>query len=299
MTTAPLPALADAVGRYADARPGASPYATAIDGLVLLRSAVERHPAHLLHKPTLCVVAQGAKQTAIGDTVHTYRAGQALVVTVDAPGVSEVTEASDDAPYLSVVVGLDPAVMADVLASLDAPPAPARTPPGAFVLDLDDALTDAVLRAVRLLDTPDAVPLLYPALQREVGYRLLTGPRGAEVAALTAVGGRAPDVVRAVRALRERFAEAVPVRELAEIARLSPSAFHRRFKAMTATTPLQYQKRLRLLEARRLMVSDDETAERAARRVGYESPSQFSRDYARAFGAPPRRDVATVRAAAP
>jgi len=155
-----------------------------------------------------------------------------------------------------------------------------------------------MLRAVRLLDTPDAIPLLFPAIEREVAYRLLTGPHGAAVAALSVADERTPDVSRAVHVLRDRFAETIRVEELAEVARLSPSAFHRRFKAMTSMTPLQYQKRLRLIEARRLLVADAVTAEAAAHAVGYESASQFSREYARAFGAPPRRDVRALRESA-
>ena len=295
--------LAEAVERYADAHDGDGTndgtFETAIDGLVLLRATEGEHPRHLLHKPTLCVVVQGAKETTVGGTTHEYRAGQALVVTVDVPAVSVITDARPEAPYLSVIVGLDPGAVADMLGGLGAPPASggARRP-GVFVLTVDDALADCVLRAVRLLDTPDAIPLLFPALEREVCYRLLTGPHGAEVAALAVADERTRAVSRALHALRDRFAEPVRVDELAEIARLSPSAFHRRFKAMTSMTPLQYQKRLRLLEARRLMLADAVTAEVAAHEVGYESASQFSREYARAFGAPPRRDVRAIREAA-
>ena len=214
------------------------------------------------------------------------------------PGVSRVTAASPSEPYLSVIVGLDPGVMASVLEGLAAPPALSEaSKPGVFVIDLDDDLTGCVLRAVRMLDTPDAIPLLYPALQREIGYRLLTGPHGAAVAASTVSGGRGRDVARAVHALRDRYTETVRVDELAEIARLSPSAFHRQFKALTSMSPVQYQKRIRLTEARRLMLSEDATAEAAAYEVGYKSASQFSREYARAFGAPPGEDKRALRQA--
>ena len=288
--------LLEAVECYVAAHGAADAYRTAIDDLGILRSTGGRHPSHLVLAPTLCVVVRGAKQTTVGDGTHTYSAGQALVVTVDVPGVSVITEAHPNAPYLSVVLRLDPLAMAEVLEGLDAPPRPGGPAAGVFVLDLVEPLVDCVLRAVRLLDTPDAIPLLYPALQREVAYRLLTSPHGADVAAVAVGGGPTPGVARAVHALRDRYAETVRVDELAETAGLSPSAFHRRFKALTAMTPLQYQKRLRLLEARRLMLADAVTAEVAAREVGYESASQFSREYARAFGAPPRQDVRAVRA---
>ena len=288
--------LTEAVERTIAARGDARAYRTAIDDLGILRSTGGRHPSHLVLSPTLCVVVRGAKQTTVGSATHTYRAGQALVVTVDVPGVSVITEAHPSAPYLSVVLRLDPLAMAEVLERLDAPPPASGPPAGVFVVDLDEPLADCVLRAVRLLDTPDAIPLLYPALQREVAYRLLTGPHGADVAAVAVGTGPTPGVARAVHALRDRYAETVRVDELAEAAGLSASAFHRRFKALTAMTPLQYQKRLRLLEARRLMLTDAVTAEAAAREVGYESASQFSREYARAFGAPPARDASRLRA---
>ena len=293
-----MDALAEAAERYAVAHGGDGAHETALDGLALLRWTEPHAPTHLVHQPTLCVVVQGAKETTVGDTTHTYRAGQALVVTVDVPGVSRLVAASAAEPYLSVIVALDAGVMAAVLEGLDAPPALGAPPPGVFVIDLGDALADCVLRAVRMLDTPDAIPLLWPALQREIAYRLLTGPHGAAVAATTVSTERSLDVARAVRVLRDRYAEAVRVDELAEIARLSPSAFHRQFKALTSMTPIQYQKRIRLTEARRLMLAEAVTAEAAAHEVGYESASQFSREYARAFGAPPRQDVRAARVAA-
>ena len=291
-------ALARAVTRYTDAQPGEGPYRTAIDGLLVLRATrPDRHPTHLLHKPTLCVVVQGAKETSFGGATHRYRAGQALVVTVDVPGSSRIVEASADEPYLSVSVELDPAAVVDALEGLDALPVSADGP-GTFVLDIGEALADCVLRAVRLLDTPDAIAALYPALLRELCYWLLVGPHGGDVARLALGHGPDAAVTRAIHELRARFDEPIRVEELAEIAHLSPSAFHRRFKALTSMTPIQYQKQMRLLEARRIMVAEAATAESAALSVGYESPSQFSREYARMFGAPPRQDVEALRHAA-
>ena len=292
----PMHDLTQALTRFTDAQAGPILHRTAIDGLLLLRATEpDRHPTHLLHGPTLCLVVQGAKETTFGDTPHTYRAGQALVVTVDVPGSSRITAASPERPYLSAVVGLDPAAVAEVVGALEAPPT-ASEGPGTFVLDVDPALADCVLRAVRLLDTPAAIPVLYPAIHREICYRLLTGPRGGEVARLALSRDRAPSVARALHELRARFDEPILVEELAGIAHLSPSAFHRRFKALTSMTPIQYQKRLRLLEARRIMLDEAATAESAALAVGYESPSQFSREYTRAFGAPPQRDIGALRA---
>jgi transcriptional regulator GlxA family with amidase domain len=151
---------------------------------------------------------------------------------------------------------------------------------------------------VRLLDTPDAIPMIYPLLMREISYWLLTGPHGGEIAGLALSSSRSQRVISAIHALRERFAEPVRIEDLARTAQMSPSAFHREFKALTSMTPLQYQKQLRLLEARRLMTADTANVETAAFQVGYESPSQFSREYARMFGAPPRREVVALKRAA-
>ena len=159
-------------------------------------------------------------------------------------------------------------------------------------------LIDCTLRTIRLLETPKAIPVLYPAIMREICYWLLTGPHGGEVMRMTLANSHAERVVKAIHTLRDRFAEPIRIDELASIAKMSPSAFHRQFKAITAMTPLQYQKQLRLLEARRLIVAEAANVETAAFQVGYESPSQFSREYSRMFGAPPRRDVAALRAMA-
>lgn len=168
---------------------------------------------------------------------------------------------------------------------------------GVFVTDFDGPLADCVQRAIRLLDTPRAIPVIAPMIMREIGYWLLTGAHGGEVAKLVLANGHVERVVSAIHDLRNRFTETVRVEELASVAQMSLSAFHRQFKALTSMTPLQYQKQLRLLEARHLMLTGAANAEAAAYRVGYESPSQFSREYARMFGAPPRRDIAALATA--
>ena len=182
--------------------------------------------------------------------------------------------------------------MREVIEKLDEPPSTSgETGAGWFVTDLDGPMADCALRMVRLLETPKAIPLLYPSMMRELCYWLLTGPNGGDVAKIVLANGYAQSVVTAIQTLRDRFAEPVRIEELADAAQMSVSAFHRQFKALTSMTPLQYQKRLRLIQARNLMVTDAANVETAAFRVGYESPSQFSREYARMFGAPPRRDV--------
>ena len=292
-----MDALLAAVTRYTDAQPGDSPFATAIDGLTILRSNREKPAAHLIFKPALCLVLQGAKWANFGDKRYDYRAGQALVVSVALPALGRVAEASPAQPYLGVIIEFDLEAMRDVMEGLATRPGPStELGPGVFVSDVDGPMADCALRLIRLLDTPEAIPMLAPLIMRELSYWLLTGPRGGDIARITLANSHSRQLVRAIHLLRDRFMDPVRIEELAMTAGMSPSAFHRQFKAFTAMTPLQYQKQLRLLEARRLMATDAANAETAAFRVGYESSSQFSREYSRMFGAPPRRDIVGLRA---
>ena len=289
-------ALVKAVRRYSAAQVGESPFVTAIEGLVILRSDHKKFPKHLIFKPALCITVQGAKWAVFGDQRFDYRAGQALLVSVEMPALGTVSEASPSKPYLGIIIEFDLAVMRQVMDELDTPPkAGSKVGSGVFVTDFNGPLEDCALRLVRLLDTPQAIPLLYPAIMREICYWLLTGPHAADVVSMTLTNSHAHQVIRAIHLLRDRFAEPVRIEELALVAQMSPSAFHRQFKAITSMTPLQYQKQLRLLEARRLLVSDEINVETAAFQVGYESPSQFSREYSRMFAMPPRRDVASLK----
>jgi AraC-like DNA-binding protein len=291
--------LVQAVKRYTDAQGGASPFKTAIEGLTILRSDHQKRPSHLIFKPALCITVQGAKSTIFGDRQFDYGAGQALVVSVEMPAFSRVVEASPSQPYLGVILEFDLAIMREVMDELRAPPkASPKVGRGVCVTNFDGPLADCTLRMVRLFDTPEAIPVLYPAIMREICYWLLTGPQGSEVVQMALAHSHTQRIIRAIHTLRDRFAEPIRVKELACIAQMSPSAFHRQFKAVTSMTPLQYQKQLRLLEARRLMVSSEVNVETAAFQVGYESPSQFSREYARMFAMSPRRDVAAFRRAA-
>ena len=291
--------LTDIVKRYTDAHGGEGHVETPIAGFSFIRSDRPKQPTHIVFKPVLCVVVQGAKCSTFGGRRFDYRAGEALVVSVEMPGLSRVMRASAAEPYLSAVVELDPALMRDVLEALPTPPEPSgQVRRGVFVTHFDGSMADCVLRLARLLDTPDAIPMLAPMILRELYYWLLSGPHGGDVVGVVLGNGHVQRVIRAIHALREQFAETVRIDALAAIAQMSPSAFHRQFKALTSMTPLQYQKQLRLLEARHLMMAGIANAETAAYQVGYESPSQFSREYARMFGAPPRRDVAGLSALA-
>jgi AraC-like DNA-binding protein len=284
--------LAQALLRYTDRQPGESPFATAIEGLAIMRSDRPKPPSHMIFRPAMCIVAQGAKWATFGGRRLEYRAGQALVIGVETPSTGQVVEASPGQPCLVLAFELDLAIMRAVADELDAPPrASGRPAQGVWVTDFQGPLADCALRLVRLLETPRAIPTLYPGIMREVCYWLLTGPHGGDIARLALKNSPSQPLIRAMHDLRRRFREVVRVDDLALVARMSPSAFHRQFKALTSLTPLQYQKQLRLLEARRLMVSRAVKVEAAAFAVGYESPSQFSREYARMFGAPPKRDL--------
>jgi AraC-like DNA-binding protein len=284
--------LTQALLRYTERQPGESPYVTAIEGLVIMRSDHPKPPTHMISRPAMCIVAQGAKWGSFGGNRLEYRAGQALVIGVETPSIGRVFEASPGEPCLVLAFELDLAIMRSVAEGLDPPPRASGEPGrGVFVTDFQGPLADCALRLVRLLDTPRAIATLYPVIMREICFWLLTGPYGGDVARMTLANGPSQRVIGAMHSLRDRFRETVRIEELAQVARMSPSAFHRQFKALTSMTPLQYQKQLRLLEARRLMISDAVKVEAASFQVGYESPSQFSREYARMFGAPPKRDA--------
>jgi AraC-like DNA-binding protein len=291
--------LVEAVRRYTDAQSGLGPFLTAIPGLTFLRSDHEKQPKHLIFKPALCIVVQGAKWAVFGDRRLDYRAGQALLVSIEMPAFGTVAEASPTEPYLGLIVEFDLALMREVMDTLGTvPTASSDVGRGVTVTNFDGPVADCVSRMVRLLETPAAIPVLYPAIMREICYWLLTGPHAGELIKMTMAKTHTRSVISAIHSLRDRFAEPMRIEHLGSIAQMSPSAFHRQFKAITSMTPLQYQKQLRLLEARRLMVAEEFNVETAAFQVGYESSSQFSREYSRMFGASPRRDIALLRGAA-
>ena len=291
--------LAEALLRYTERQTGESPFLTAIPGLAVMRSDHPKPPSHILSGPAVCLVAQGAKWGNFGGQQLEYRAGQALVIGVETPSVGRVFEAKPGAPCLVLMFELDLSVLREVAQTLEPSPDVSGPPRrGVFVTAFDGPLADCALRLARLLETPQAVPALHPGIMREICYWLLVGPQGGDIARLAVKTGPSRHVTDALRSLRDRFRDTVRVEDLAEIAHMSVSAFHRQFKALTSYTPLQYQKQLRLLEARRLMVAHGANVETAAFEVGYESPSQFSREYARLFGAPPKRDVQRLQTAA-
>ena len=255
-------------------------------------------PTELTHhvlEPMLAVVAQGAKRAVLGDKVFEYSAGQYLVVSVDLPIAGHVFQASRELPYLAAGFPLKPTTIATLLLEMAASDRPSIEPAGLGVSDAPRELLESVVRMLRLLERPRDAAVLGPMLEREILWWLLNGEQSAMVRQIGLADSRLSQISRAIRWIRVHHAKPFRVEELAEMAAMSASSFHRHFRAVTTMSPLQYQKLIRLQEARaRLMVESDDVAA-IGFSVGYDSPSQFSREYSRLFGAPPGRDVARLR----
>jgi AraC-like DNA-binding protein len=295
MATNDLAKLASAIERHTTAD---GPYDTAVPALRLSRFSAPSDVAALVYEPSLCVVARGSKEVLLGDETFRLNPAQLLLVSVDLPVTARVVEASPSRPYLAVRIALDPAVVGELLADRMAAPPLGPSARGLAVTPVEPLLLDPVCRLVTLLDSPPDIGPLAPLILREITYRVLSGPQGARLRQIASAGAPAQRIALAIRWLKDHFADPLRVDFLARHVSMSPSAFHLHFKNVTGMSPLQYQKRLRLQEARRLMLGEGLDAAEAAYRVGYESPSQFSREYRRMFGAPPRQDVAALKSEA-
>jgi AraC-like DNA-binding protein len=272
---------------------------TALPGVWLIRASAPTEPLHVLHAPAVCIVAGGRKQVTLAEQHYDYDAAKYLVVSVDLPIGGQVTEASDDSPYLCVRIDLDAAALAAIVMEQgDALPVRDDTARGLFISETTEPLTDAAVRLLRLLDTPADIAFLAPLALREIHYRLLTGAQGGAIRHIAAADSRLQQVNRAIGWIKRHYTEPFSVDAVAAEARMSHSALHHHFKAVTALSPLQFQKQLRLQEARRLMLAHALDAARAGYEVGYESASQFTREYTRLFGAPPARDISRLRTSA-
>ncbi len=287
------PSLLGAVIAYIEAQGGGQGvFPTPIGGFNIVRSFKERMRLQQVYKPSICVVLQGAKEIVVGEDALRYGAMECLAVGMTLPATGHIVEASPDAPYTGITLELDVAMIRDVLEQLEVPPAPpASSGPCLFVRQVDEPLEECVVRLLRMCETPKAMPILFPSVMREICYWLLTGPNGGELCKLAEPESNAARVAKVLHLMHEDIARTLRMEELADVARMSLSSFHQHFKAMTSMTPLQFQKQLRLLEARRLMVMEDANVAEAAYQVGYESASQFSREYSRMFGVAPKRDV--------
>ncbi len=289
--------LLNAVRRYVEAYADPAGLAqTPVPGLTTIRSTAPSGLLHAISRPLVCLVLQGSKQVAMRTESFAFNAGDSLLITADVPTVSQITRASEAAPYLSLVLDLDPAVIADLTVQMGAVPVADRTPVRAEPTDAEVA--DAALRLMRLLDRPASVPVLHAQLVRELHYWLLAGRHGPAIRRLGWPEGHARRVARAVAVLRAEFARPLTVDRLAAVAGMSPSSFHHHFRAVTSLSPLQFQKQLRLIEARRLMISEGVSASSAAFAVGYESVPQFTREYGRTFGLSPAKDTEALRSSA-
>jgi AraC-like DNA-binding protein len=289
----PIDTLAQEIGRIAQIN-GEHP--TDIPGLTLYRSSVKTEPMPCIYALGLTVVAQGGKQVMLGDQVIDYGPGQSLLTAVDLPVIGQVTRADLAQPFLGLVLTLDTRALVQAVAEMELPPLPRDSVPRAISRCATEApLLDALIRLVRLLGEPPLIAHVAPLIRQEVMLRLLCGPHGPYLRHLLAAGSPSHQIARAMAWLKQNFTRDVLIDELAERVHMSPSTFRQHFRGLTGMSPLQYQKQLRLQEARQLMLSQDLDASSTAARVGYESASQFSRDYSRLFGAPPQRDIQRMR----
>jgi AraC-like DNA-binding protein len=292
-----MEALKQAIRTYADQHANEDGLAsTPIPGVRMMRAYAPTGPMRSIYKPLICLVLQGAKTLAVGNEVHEFTAGQSLILSVDRPVVGRIIRASQKEPYLALAVELDMGVVRDINAQVDVSGhSPASAASTLFIDDTDAAALDCAKRLMRLLDRPDAIPVLRPSIVNEMHYWLLAGRHGAAIREMALADSCAERIARAVAIIRSEYNRPIQIERLASAAGMSTSSFHRHFKAVTLLSPVQFQKQLRLIEARRLMVNEGFGASRSAFEVGYESVSQFTREYARMFGAPPRRDIAEAR----
>ncbi len=269
---------------------------TAIAGLILFRRDKATEPECALYEPCLCVVAQGAKRVFLGEESYVYDSRHFLITTVDIPTIVQVIKASREKPCLGLVLKLDRREIAQLMVDSNLPLPPAqKSSRGMANGEMTSPLLAALQRLVDLLDEPQDVPILAPIIQREILYRLLVSDQGARLRQIASSGSQSHQVARAIDWLKGNFSQPLRIDDLAMQVNMSPSTFHHHFRALTAMSPLQYQKWLRLNEARRLMLIERLDAATAAYQVGYESPSQFSREYNRLFGNSPVRDIASMR----
>ena len=271
-------------------------HATAIPGLALFRRIEPTGPITGMYEPSVCVVAQGAKRVLLGDDTNVYDAHHYLITSVHLPTVVQIIEASREKPYLGLRLKLDQREISQLMVDSNLPPPRVQqSSRGMATGEVTLPLLTAIQRLIDLLAEQQDIPILAPIIQREIIYRLLVGDQGERLRQIASAGSQSHQIARAIDWLKGNFSEPLSIDNLAAQVRMSSSTFHHHFRSMTALSPLQFQKQLRLQEARRLMLAERMDAATAAFQVGYESPSQFSREYNRLFGAPPLRDITNLR----
>jgi AraC-like DNA-binding protein len=277
--------------------PGEGEFPTIIDNLFLSRRSTPSEPFHSSYRPCLAIVLQGTKSLRLGTETINYTMGEYLLSSFDLPVTWRVTEASPDVPHFCLGLAIDNERLADLLHRVEVPRPQSRAESqrGISVNPVSPELLDATVRFLRLLDRPEDIRAMAPLIQQEILYRILTGPDGARLLNIAVTDSNSNRIARAIGWLRQNYARPLRIEELAERVNMSESSLHHHFKAVTAMTPGQFQKKLRLHEARRLMLVEKLDVGTAGHRVGYQSPSQFSREYSRLYGLSPLRDVDSVR----
>ncbi|RWX78423.1 AraC family transcriptional regulator [Neorhizobium lilium] len=269
---------------------------TAVSNLILSRRSTPTAPHYIDYRPCIGLVLQGTKSVTLGDDTIDYGVGDYLLTSIELPVTSRVTAASPDVPHLCFVLAIDPVRLSGLLQRTDLPKinAGSDSKRGIGANIATHELLDAATRLLRLLDRPADISVMAPLIEEEILYRVLSGPDGGRLLNIATAESRSSRIARAVNWLRANFHRPLRIEELAEVAGMSLSSFHHHFKAVTAMTPVQFQKKLRLHEARRLMLVEGLDVGTAGHRVGYQSPSQFSREYSRLYGMSPLRDVSAL-----
>jgi AraC-like DNA-binding protein len=271
-------------------------YPTAIEGLMIARHHDAKEIENCVYKPMVAVVIQGSKRSVIGSKVYRYGENHCLVVGVDIPSANHAIVASPEQPFLAVALDLNKYLITQLAAEI---PPSSRLGNGAYkgmaVAEVDPDVLDAFLRLVEILEKPEQIPVMAPMIIREIHYRLLIGPQGERLRMVNTLGTQSNQIAKSITWLRDNYKEPLQVDELAKKVNMATSTFHRHFRQVTTLSPLQFQKRLRLFEAQRLMLVENKDAALAGLAVGYESPTQFNREYKRQFGEPPHRHVSQLR----
>ena len=270
-------------------------FETPIMGLTLFRAETLTQPNSSMMDASLCMIAQGKKQVILSEEAYTYDSNHFLFTAIDLPVITQVLEASVEQPYLSIVLRLDPYVLAQIMLEAHIPFKDTNTEKkGMAVGVVNSELNDAFIRLLKLLDTPQDIPILSPLIIKEIFYRLLMSPQGDRLKRIVAVGTTGHRIVKAIEWLKTNFTKSFSIEELSSTMGMSASSFHQHFRDITSMSPLQYQKRMRLTEARRLLMTEECDISSTSMQVGYESLSQFSREYKRFFGVPPSVDIKSV-----
>jgi len=288
-----LEALTNAIARCTDK---GELHTTAVPGLALFRRQQQTEPISGMYEPSICLVAQGAKRVLLGEDTYVYDPHHYLITSIHLPTVVQIIEASPEKPYLGLRLKLDLREVSQLMVDSNLPqPRVQQWSRGMAIGEVTLPLVTAFQRLIDLLAAPQDIPILAPVIQREIIYRLLVGDQGERLRQIASAGSQSHQIARAIDWLKGNFTRQLSIDDLAAQANMSSSTFHHHFRSMTALSPLQFQKQLRLQEARRLMLAERMDAANAAFQVGYESPSQFSREYNRMFGAPPLRDISRLR----